>query len=523
MPLQLFGDFQSTGGSGTTADTYQDSQVCINWYPETAIAKSAKVADALLGCPGLIALASASGGALPTLGTSWATPSATTNLPVRGFWVLPGAKQALCVVSSTCYLVTYSQASLSALPTINMNKVGVLSTSFGTVDIRDNNIGGYAILVDGPFYYLYNISTQVFSQGSDPAWLGANRVAFIDGWWIFNRPGTQEFYTNYPVYGTGFNGSYYALKDSASDNLVGVLESKEELWLPGERTTEIWYNAGGANFPFQRLVGTMLQVGCKAPYSIARLSGDGDDGMIWLGRSERGENIVIRTKGFNYEVVSTRGVSDAIATYTYTADAIGFTYQEDGHEFYMLTFPTADATWVYDASAPPDMAWHQRLSWDPYSQQWHRHRANVIGNFAGMRIVGDYQNGVLYQYTRHAYSDAAWPLRSIRRTPHVWSRESRQRVFMSSLQVDFAPGVGNATGNGVNPNANLRISRDGGTTFGQTWQAPIGAQGQTFNRTLWRRLAMARDCVFELEVIDPVRRDLVGSTLRAIGEETSGT
>ena len=393
--------------------------------------------------------------------------------------------------------------------------------------IRDDGLGGYAVLVDGPNGYLYNGATQVFTQITDPAFLGSNTVAFIDGWWVFNQPGTQTFYTNSAPYAITFNASYFANKDSASDKLVGLIESKEELWLIGERTTEVWYNAGGAYFPFQRLVGTLMQVGCRAVYSIVRTQAVGQDSITWFGRSERGENVVVRTQGFEAEVISTPAVSQAIAQYPVTSDAVGYAYQEAGHQFYVLTFPTADRTWVFDASVPPEFAWHQRLSYDPYAQVFHRHRSNAFMNFAGMRVVGDYQNGALYQLTRSAYTDAGWPILSRRRAPYVWDSEAataqsradspRGRVFMASLQLEFAPGQGTSTGLGANPVANLRISRDG-TTFGQQWPAPMGQQGQFKTRTLWRRLGCGRQNLFEVEVIAPVNRDLLGATLKAFSE-----
>jgi hypothetical protein len=356
-----------------------------------------------------------------------------------------------------------------------------------------------------------------FLNNTDPNFLGADLVAYIDGWLIFNQPGTQIFYTNGQPYSTAFNASYFALKDASSDLLMGVFESKEELWLPGERTTEIWYDAGGQYFPFQRLVGTMLQVGCKATYSIARLSADSQDGLMWFGRSDRGENVFVRTSGFAVETVSTPAVSDAIAKYTTTADAVAYTYQEDTHEFYVCSFPTADRTWVYDASLPPDLAWHQRLSYDPYAKQFHRHRSNCYMNFAGMRIVGDYQNGALYQMTRSAYTDAGWPILARRRSPHIWNKENRERIAMMSLQVDFAPGQGQASGIGESPQATLRLSRDGGTTFGPDNVIALGQIGQYQSRAIWRRLGFARDCVAEIERIDPNNRDIVGATLKAQG------
>jgi hypothetical protein len=261
----------------------------------------------------------------------------------------------------------------------------------------------------------------------------------------------------------------------------------------------------------------MLQVGCKATYSIARLSTEGQDGLIWFGRSDRGENVIVRTQGFTAQTVSTPAVSSAINQYTVTSDAIGYTYQESTHEFYVLIFPTADATWVYDASMPPELAWTQRLSYDPYADKFHRHRSNCYMNFNGMRIVGDYQNGSIYQMTRAAYTDAGWPIKARRRSPYIWNKENRERVFMASLQVDFAPGQGQPSGLGANPTAQLRISRDYGTTYGQPNLAPMGAIGNYLNRALWRRLGFSRGAVAEIEVIAPVNRDVVGATLRASG------
>lgn len=529
MALDVFGDFGFVGGDNTLANPFQDRQACINWYVEGSPSKTSKTATALLGCPGLIQLAAAPGGGAPGFSpsmTAWPQPYSGPFLPVRGMWVLPGQTQALVVIANTCYLVTIiSYGSSTTTGAIKLIPVGNLNTNSGPVHIRDNGQGGSAIIVDGGSYYLYTSATQAFVQGTDPNWVGSNTVAYIDGWWIFNRPGTPTFYTNAAPYSTSFNASLFQLKDAFSDNLMAVMESKEELWLPGEQTTEIWYNAGGQYFPFQRLVGTLLQVGCKATHSIARFSSEGQEGLAWLGRSDRGQNIVVRTRGLNIEVISTQAISDAIAQYATTDDAVGYTYQEDTHEFYVLSFPTADRTWVYDGTLPPDLAWHQRLSYDPYAQLFHRHRSNAYMNFAGMRIVGDYQNGALYQMTRMVQNDAGWPMLARRRAPHIWDRETRGRTFQQSLQVDFSPGQAQSAGLGANPQAYFTLSRDGGASLGSVYTggpvgipAPMGSIGQTRNRTMWRRLGWSRDAVPQIDVIAPVNRDISGATLRAHGE-----
>ena len=446
-----------------------------------------------------------------------------THLPVRGCWPLPGGQQSLWVVGSGVFLMTVAQpASYNSQATFNLMRVGTLNTSVNPVVIRDNGVGGTAVIVDGPYGYYYTIAAKSLVRITDPAFLGATHVAFIDGWWVFNQPNTQTFYTPSSTYGLTFSGSSFALKDGATDRLVALHENKEELWLIGEKTTEVWYDAGGQYFAFQRLVSTMLQVGCSAKYSVARFLSDNQSGLIWLALSERGQNVVIKTVGFTAMVVSTPAINDAIASYTQIDDAIGYTYQEDGHEFYMLTFPSAQnrsggigTTWVYDSST--DM-WHQRLAYEPYAGVWYRHRSNCFMNFQNQRLVGDFQNGSIYRMDRSIYTDNGWPLVAHRRTPHIWDGGARERVFMASLQIELKPGVGSANGSGIDPQAVLTISRDGGTTFGQEIKRSMGKIGRYMNRVIWRRLGFSRDAVIDLKVYDPVNRDIVGAALKKLGE-----
>jgi hypothetical protein len=513
-PLDMFGDFGLAGGQDNAPNKRQDNQMCINWYAEVN-QMNAKEVLGLLACPGLTQLVAASGGGAPgftSTQTIWPMPYTGPTLPVRALWELPGLTTALAVIGNTCYLVT-ATPNATGFPTLSLSSVGTLLTGAGPVCIRDNGKdGNTAVIVDGPYGYYYNFATGVFSQITDPNFMGASRVAYIDGWWIFNVPGTQTFYTNSQPYSLTFDALYFAKKDGSSDNLVTIIESKELLWLIGDKTTEIWYDEGGQYFGFARIEGTLLQTGCKAPQSISRFGSGGQEGLMWFGRSERGENVIIKTQGFLDQTVSTPAFGHEVATYPTTADAFAYTYQEDTHEFYVLTFPSADVTWVYDGQSG---LLHKRASYDPYAQQFHRHRSSCFMNFQGMRVVGDYENGAIYQLTRNSYTDAGWPLLSKRRSPHIWDEGQRGRVFMQTLQLDFNPGVGNSSGMGSNPQCSLTISRDGGITFGQKWNAPIGQIGQYRNRTMWRRLGFGRDNVLDIEVIDPVPRDLVGATLKA--------
>jgi hypothetical protein len=478
--------FQLVGPAYEAANPLQDAQRLINWYVEYDKTEGAKTPSALLGTPGL-ALACTTG----YIGE------------VRGIWVLPNDTQAIAVVSNKAVLVTYSAGVYS------ISVIGTLLTFSGQVSIRDNGVAKIVVIVDGVNGYKYNINTNAFAQIADAAWMGSNKVSFIDGWFVFNKPNTQIFYTS-PLYWNGtdaFDATYYSLKDSSSDSIVTHIEDRRELWLIGERTSEVWYDAGNQYFPFSRLQGALLQVGCAAPHTICRTG----QGLIWLSRSERGENSIVMTQGYNFTAISTQAIANRLSTYATISDAFAYTYTEAGHEFYVITFPTGDETWVFDLSTG---VWHQRASFDPAAGKFHRHRANCAVNFAGKRLVGDALNGNLWTMSRSYYVDGDTPLVSVRRAPHFWDRNDRNRIRQYWLQIEFTPGQGLLTGQGSDPVAVLRWSNDGGFTWPGFRQLSIGKMGEYTRRVIARRLGASRDRVYEVTVSDPVNRDVVGATLK---------
>jgi hypothetical protein len=354
------------------------------------------------------------------------------------------------------------------------------------------------------------LTIPVFGRITDPGLLpNPQRIWFIEGWLGVNSGGTRTFYTTGPTpYQILFPGLFESLKDSSSDNLVTHMENNREAWEIGERTAEVWFNSGGANFSFSRIPGVGPQIGCAAVHSIARAGPQ----LVWLGRNEQGQNIVVITSSYSWEKISTPAIDYEIAQYPVVSDAIGYAYEEGGELFYMLTFPTADVTWCFDFTS---QLWHQRASYDPVGGVFHRHRSNFYMDFGDVRLVGDYQTGQIHQMSRAFFTDAGNPLRCVRRTPHVWAKGMRERLFFAQLQVEFTPGVGLQTGQGSSPQAMLRFSDDGGFTWSNEIWVSIGAAGETKNRAIWYQLGRARDRVWEVNFTDPVQRDIIGATLYA--------
>jgi hypothetical protein len=300
----------------------------------------------------------------------------------------------------------------------------------------------------------------------------------------------------------------FASAEGSPDGLVSLIVDHREAWLFGTNSVEVWYDAGNVAFPLQRIQGAFNEIGCVAPYSVAKL----DNSLFWLGADARGRGIVYRANGYTGVRVSTHAIEWQIQQYGNLSDAIGYTYQQDGHSFYVLIFPTANTTWVYDAAT---QAWHERAGWSNGS--FTRHRSNCQMAFNSEVIVGDFENGNIYAFDLDDYSDNGqiqkW-LRSWRALPT--GQNNLKRTAHHSLQLDVESGVGLNVGQGSDPEVMLRWSDDGGHTWSNYHTAKIGKIGEYYRRVFWRRLGMTlklRDRVYELSMTDPVKTAIMGAEL----------
>jgi hypothetical protein len=272
-----------------------------------------------------------------------------------------------------------------------------------------------------------------------------------------------------------------------------------------------------------------------------------DNSVFWLGADARGQGIVYRAQGYQAVRVSTHAVEFAIQGYGNLADAVAYTYQQDGHTFYVLNFTDADTTWVFDAATG---AWHERAGFR--NGDFKRHRGNCHARFLGEPVIGDYENGNLYAFDLTVYSDNGatqkW-LRTWRALPT--GANNLTRTAHHSLQIDCETGVGLAGYNftdqtylgaenlniletesgediildfvattGADPQLMLRWSDDGGHTWNGERTVSMGRVGQYGTRAIFRRLGMTlklRDRVYEVSGTDPVKIAIMGAELQISG------
>lgn len=472
-----FGGF--VGDAYTAQSLYDNDQELINWYCEIDERKKP-------GERGYIVL-------YPTPGLLLKKEFAAGG-EVRQVYTTSGGANLYAVIGSAVNLYDTSY---------NLTAVGTLASFTGPVSITDNGVSVY--FVDGNDRYSCTLAGTGFANvgPTDGGFAGGVRTDIIDNFIVYNRPNSQQFGCTNAL--SAVSGSLnFSSKDGSSDNLVSFIVANRDVFLLGERTGEVWTDVGAFPFPFQRVPGTSMQHGCAAPFSIARLG----EAFAFLAKDDRGQNIVVQMVGYQPKRISTFGIEAALANYTIVNDAIAYSYQQAGHEFYVLTFPTEDATWCYDLSTT---MWHKRAWRDPLNVL-HRHRGNCATVFNGKIIVGDYANGNLYEFSQTVYTDNGDTIPCIRRAPHLVM--GYDRVFYQSLQLYFQPGVGLQSGQGSDPTAILEWSDDGGSTYGNQHFTGMGKVGKYKHRCIWRQLGEARDRIFQVTVTDPVYRVLISAELQ---------
>jgi hypothetical protein len=419
------------------------------------------------------------------------------NGPIRGLWAFSSNDGTGFVVSGTQLF----KIDNAYTPTLIGNVAGT-----GPVSMADNGTQLF-IACNGPSF-IYNANTNAFGPITDPDFPGAVTVAYLDGYFVFNEPNSQRMWVTALLDGTSIDPLEFASTEGSPDGLVAVIANFREVWAFGTNSIEVWSDTAALDFPLERIPGAFNELGCAAPYSIAKM----DNGLFWLGRDRRGQGMVYRANGYAGQRISTHAVEWQIQQYSDISDAIAYTYQQDGHSFYVLIFPTANTTWVYDVAT---QAWHERAGFA--NGAFTRHRSNCQMSFNNQIVVGDFENGNIYAFDLDDYSDNGqiqkW-LRSWRALPT--GQNNLKRTAQHSLQLDCESGTGLNLGQGSDPQVMLRWSDDGGHTWSNEHWVSIGKIGEYYRRAIWRRLGMTlklRDRVYEVSGTDPVKIAIMGAEL----------
>lgn len=333
---------------------------------------------------------------------------------------------------------------------------GVVADDGETVSIA----GGptQLLIVSAGVAYSYDLTTDVLAP--IVGMLGIPIIAgYSDGYFIVVLQDSQRFQISALLDATTWDPLDIAQVSVFPDNLVSMLVDHRELWLWGKKASQVYHDSGNPDFPWEPIDGAYIEAGCAAQRSPVRL----DNSVFWVGEDERGAAVAWRASGYTPTRVSNHAVEQAWQSYSTITDAVSYAYQADGHSFWVLSFATAKATWVYDASTG---MWHERGTWDPNLPGYVAHRSQCHAYAWGKHLVGDRLAPNIYEMEKWAIPGPTCELQVI-----------------------------------------IRWSDDFGHTWGNQHVLSAGRIGEYNTRIHLDQLGRARGRVFEISVIDLVITD----------------
>jgi hypothetical protein len=453
--------FNFVGPAYSGRSTNYSAQKLINLYLETGKGKSNLQ---LIGSPGL------------------STPLVELGDPIRGCKRISD-DVSVVVSGSTVYRVNSDFTTAVR---------GFISDDSRPVRIATNGID--VVVASAGNLYAITDAGSVFLRT-------ASSVDEMDGIFLITEPGTGNFFVS-DVNSTTIDALSFSVANGSPDNLVTLLVDHREVWLFGTNTIEVWYNSGVGVPPFARISGAFIETGCAAKDSVQKLANT----VFWLGSDERGKGTVWSAQGYVPKKISDHAIEYHIGQWTTLDDAEAFVYTQEGHGFYVLTSPSSKQTWAFDVTTGE---WHQRAYLEA-NGDLNRIRPRAHMFFANKNIVGDWTNGNLYEYSLNTYSDNGNPLPRIRSCMTL-QEPGMLRQRNKSFRLDMDTGVGLTTGQGSDPQAMLRWSKDGGKTWSASIWRSMGKIGHYGWRTMWRRIGGGDRTVLEVTITDPIPVAMTGA------------
>ena len=411
--------------------------------------------------------------------------------PVRGLQVM--GDYLYDVIGNRVYQITTTPSGTQLTGTLSGIENPVFMIQDGTyLMIVEPGVAGYTWTTGG--------NVTAISDTDFPTPQG---LAWQDGYFIVSEHGTGIFYISDSANPTSWPGDF-TTAEASPDSILNLLSDHREVLCFGSQTIQPYYDSGNATFPFEAIMGAVLQEGLGAAHSVAA----GDNTVFFLDVHGR----IMRISGHAAQPISSRAIEKEITGYSIFSDAIGYYYAHQGHGFYILTFPTGDATWVFDVSV---QAWHKRRSYpvhpDGTEGRW---RGNCHAFFDNKHIIGDWQNGKLYELDFDTYTDNSQTIRRYFDFPAIG--DGQTRIRHNKLKLDYKAGVG-ITGStptvGVDPQTMLQWSDDGGKTWSNELTRSMGKIGEYYTEVNFRRLGTSKRRIYRNIVSDPVEVVITGAHL----------
>lgn len=415
-----------------------------NVYAEVISNEDGSATYALRSWPGLSTFATAGSG------------------PVRGAHAVNGS---LYVVSGTMLYGIASNGTVTALG----NVPGTLP-----VIMRDNG-AQILIITDLTTAYVLTLAGMSLNQVIDSNYTPAVDAIYDSTFFLLLAANSKRRFVSNQNDGESYTALDAADSTTIVDQLVGCGKYSDDVWVLGRTALEVLRYAGVGDFPFEGVSGATRKIGCYSKYTIQSFT----RGIIWLGDDLK----VYLASGYDPDAISEDWVTKNIEKFSVRNDARSTLVKQGNHEFYLLTFPTEQKTFVYDI---------QNGFWFTLtSPTVGYYRACFAVNCYEKILMGDLVNGKIYALDPSVYGQDGQNVPAYIQTAST--RDADAHLTYDMLELICSTGEGGPPGSSTDPLVSLSWSDDGGKSFGpeRTRTSNDPALG-SMTRLFWTRLGRSR-------------------------------
>lgn len=373
----------------------------------------------------------------------------------------------------------------------------------GRAIIRDDGINMY--IVADLKVWKYTTDTNAVTEVTNPNITGAKSVDFFNNQFIY----TKDKFSTVSDVGNGASASGLNIigEETLPDDLMRDYVFDEVIYRCGVRSIVGWYNSGVGAPPIDKLQGRIFTIGLAAINSIAKT----DQAFYWLGD----DFVIYRASSGREERISTDAISNEIQKYSRVDDAIGNTFTFEGQNFYSITFPSGNKTFVMSESLGVN-GWFELSSGVNSPLQSAAYQGTSIISAYGKNFVADVDNGNVYELDLNTFTNNSGPLQRIRTTQSASGDllgAKGKRIQMSCLKLIMETGVGVISGQGDNPRIMIEYSDDGGRTWRAGSWPRVGRLGEFALQVEFFDLGSFYDRIFRISTTDPVNYTIYSATI----------
>lgn len=441
------------------------------------------------------------------------------NSPCRGLHYT-GSGRLFAVFDSNLYEI-YSDGKYE-------KKGAPLGISPNDVSMADD--GKSLVVVNGFEYYVFDLDLETSQVVDTYATAGFrypskvvainNRIVIINND-IDENPSNpndvannNKFYWSDVLNAAVIDPLSFASAETSFDPITSIVANEDDLWLFGSASYEVWRVDGNVDLPFSFVGGTGSQIGCGAPKSVTTIGSQ----VFWVGSSAAGEGIVYMSQGYSAQRISNHALEYQLSKMGDTSDCVGFSYQSEGHVFFVMTFLQGNRTYVYDLTTG---LFHERSTREANTNT-QNYWAPMFAKYAfGKVIVGDSLTARLFTLELDRYQEYdGRPI--VRQFVSPIYHEDYREVVYKEFQVDLEvgqgiqyglPNTGIQQGQGTDPQIMLQYSNNSGRTWSSERWTSMGKIGEYQSKARWRMLGRSAKRAFKIVISDPVKVCILGARI----------